>query len=341
MNRRAIYFHGNQTLKIREEPVPVPAADEVLVRTLRSAISPGTEQLVFRGEVHSDMEIDTTIDVFSGTFSYPLKYGYSLVGEIVEVGSDVDKSLAGTRVFCLHPHESHFTVRPEQVIVLPEHLPTDDALFLASMETAVNLVMDGQPVIGECVAVFGQGIIGLLVTELLHRFPLALLITLDLCPKRRQWSVEAGADHCFSPEEAEVLNTINSLVQARRGEPGTDLTYEVSGSPDALNTAISMTGFDGRIVVASWYGTKTVSLDLGNTFHRGRIQMFSSQVSTIHPRFTGRWDKQRRMRFALQMVEELTPSRYLTHSFPLEEAETAYAQQEAFPEDTLQIALTY
>jgi len=321
--------------------MPVPASDEVLVRTLCSAISPGTEQLVYRGQVDPAMDIDTSIDAFSGTFSYPLKYGYSLVGEIMETGPGVDQSLAGTRVFCLHPHESHFTIRPGQAIVVPDHLSTEDALFLASMETAVNLLMDGRPVIGECAAVFGQGIIGLLVTALLHRFPLALLVTLDLYPGRRQWSLATGADHSFDPEDPEVFNAINSLVQAHRGEPGTDLTYEVSGSPDALNTAVSLTGFDGRIVVASWYGTKTAAVDLGGTFHRSRIQILSSQVSTIHPRFTGRWDKPRRMQYALQLLEDLKPSRYLTHSFSLEDAGTAYAQQEASPEDTLQIALTY
>lgn len=341
MNRRSLYFHGDRTLEIREEPIPTPAPDEILVQAISSSISPGTEQLVYQGRVAPEMKVDSAIKVLNGTFSYPLKYGYALVGEIVEAGSGVDKSLLGTRVFCLHPHESHFTTLPDTTVPLPEHLPTEDAVFLATMETAVNLVMDGRPVIGECAAIFGQGIVGLLVTALLHRFPLALLITLDRYPRRRQLSLEAGADHSLDPDDEDLIKAINTLVQSHSNHPGTDLTYEISGAPEALNTAISLTGFEGRIVVGSWYGTKTAALDLGGTFHRSRIRIFSSQVSSIHSRFTGRWDKQRRMQVALDLIDALRPSKYLTHSFPLEEAETAFTRQAEHPEDTLQIALTY
>lgn len=328
-------------MEIREEPVPDPGPGEVLVRALRSAISPGTEQLVYRGQVLPEMEVDSSISALAGTFSYPLKYGYSLVGEIIKLGSGVDQSVLGKRIFCLHPHESHFTIRLDNTILLPDTISTVDAIFLATVETAVNLVMDGGPIIGECAAIFGQGIVGLMVANLLHRHPLALLVTFDPYPNRRKLSLEAGADYVFDPGETDLPEKVSATVRSVNHYPGFDVTYEVSGAPEALATAISVTGFEGRIVVGSWYGTKPTTLNLGGRFHRSRIRIISSQVSSIQSRFTGRWDKSRRMQVALNLLGELRPSKYLSHTFSLDEASAAFAQQAEQPDDTLQIALTY
>jgi threonine dehydrogenase-like Zn-dependent dehydrogenase len=197
------------------------------------------------------------------------------------------------------------------------------------METAINFLHDGAPLAGERVVVFGQGVVGLLTTALLARTPLGTLITVDPDPVRRAISLEFGAGKSLAPSELEGL-----AEQA-------DLTYELSGDPQALDQAIAVTGFEGRVVLGSWYGTKQASLNLGGRFHRSRIRLLSSQVSTIASTLTGRWDKRRRLEFGLQMVRAIEPARLITHRIPIEQAAEAYALLDTHREHVLQVVLTY
>ena len=176
------------------EELPSPSAGQVLVRTIVSAISPGTELLVYRGQWPEDLPIDETIPALAGAFAYPVSYGYSAVGRVTETGTDVDPAWSGRTVFSFSPHASHFLASPDQLLVVPDSLSPDDAAFLPNMETAVNFVMDGRPMIGEVVVVFGQGVVGLLTCALLARFPLDRLVALDTCPLRRRMSAELGSD---------------------------------------------------------------------------------------------------------------------------------------------------
>ncbi len=330
MTRKSLYFTGQSSVEIREEPVPECAPDEVLVRSRVSAISAGTEMLYYRNRVPENLRTDATIESLGEQSEFPMKYGYALVGEVLETGTDVPTEWQGRTVFVFHPHESHFTEKPENLFPLPDSLPTDDALFLANTETAVNLLMDGRPVVGESVGIFGQGVVGLLLTALLSRFPLDGITTYDLYPGRRAESLERGASQSHTPGETHEGPT-----------PEFDLTYELSGSPEALNQALALTGFEGRVVVGSWYGTKETSLNLGGRFHRSRIQLISSQVSTIAGRYRGRWTKARRLRTALSLLEEIHPRSLISHRFSVEEAGQAYELLHHRPEETLQVILTY
>ena len=188
MARRSLFFVGPHEVDLREEPVPEPDTDELRVRTELSAISPGTELLVYKGEVDSEMAADPNFESLSGSLSYPLKYGYAAVGHVEAVGEAVDDAWLGRRVFAFNPHESHFCARREKLHPVPDEIPTPLATLLPSAETAVTLVQDGAPRLGERVVVFGQGVIGLLTTAILGQFPLAELITVDLNADRRQRS---------------------------------------------------------------------------------------------------------------------------------------------------------
>ncbi|MCZ7668829.1 MAG: hypothetical protein M5U34_17320 [Chloroflexi bacterium] len=145
--------------------------DEILVQTAVSAISPGTEMLLYRGQMPSDMALDDTITALDGVITYPLKYGYAAVGQVVENGQGCCDGVARRFVFAFNPHESHFITKPGDMLPLPDGMEPETAVFLPNMETAVSFVMDGRPVIGERVAVFGQGVVGLLTTSLLAQFP--------------------------------------------------------------------------------------------------------------------------------------------------------------------------
>jgi threonine dehydrogenase-like Zn-dependent dehydrogenase len=209
------------------------------------------------------------------------------------------------------------------------------------METAVNFVMDGHPLIGERVVVFGQGVVGLLTTALLGRVPLSRLITVDRYPSRRERSRALGAHRSLDAGMDDVLVPLHACLQDEHGASGADLTYELSGNPTALDHAIAVTGFSGRVVIGSWYGQKRADLNLGGRFHRSRIRLIGSQVSTIAPEWSGRWTKARRLDVAWEMLQHVRPARLITHRFPLEQAGQAYALLDQRPEEAIQVLLTY
>jgi 2-desacetyl-2-hydroxyethyl bacteriochlorophyllide A dehydrogenase len=334
--RLTLFFIAPGQVEVREQPLADPPSGQVLVRTLFSAISPGTESLIYRGLFPQDLPLDENIAALSGGFSYPTKYGYSAVGEVEKTGAGVDRSWLGRLVFAFNPHESHFSAPLDTLHPLPPGITPEQAVFLPNLETAVNFVMDGRPLIGERLLVFGQGIVGLLTTALLSRFPLGRLVTLDRYPLRRNTSLELGAHASLDPE----LPDLHREAQALLGGEA-DLCYELSGSPAALDAAIALTGYDGRVVVGSWYGQKRAELDLGGHFHRSRIRLISSQVSTIAPELLGRWDKARRFALAWELLQAVHPERLITHSFPIHAADEAYQLLGHHPEQAIQLVFTY
>ena len=332
----SLYFTDRRKITVRKEPLPKIDANQVLIQTQLSAISPGTEILIYRGEFPEEISIDASIPDLSGTLVYPLKYGYSAVGQVIATGEEVDSTWEGRYVMAFHPHESHFIADPNMLLPVPEDITLEDAVFLPNMETAVNFVMDGKPLIGEDVAVFGQGIVGLLTTSLLATLPLSNLVTLDCHSLRREASRKVGALVSLSPQEADLQKSLKEYLPN-----GADLTYEISGSPTALDQAILTTGFAGRIIIGSWYGSKRANLDLGGRFHRNRIQLTNSQVSSIAPEFNGRWTKKRRFDIAWEMIRQLKPSRFITHRFSINQAACAYQLLDQNPAEVIQIMLTY
>ena len=327
MSGRALYFTDPESVAVRERPVADPGPGEVRVRTELSAISPGTELLVYRGEAPADLSADETIDALDGTLAYPLKYGYAAVGRVTALGEGVDDGWLDRRVFAFNPHESHFLAEPETLV--PTTLPAEQALFIPNTEAAVNFAMDARPRVGARVAVFGQGPVGLLTTALLAEFPLATLVTVDPCARRRELSESLGADRSLPPDE---LDTVAEPV---------DIALELSGNPPALDDAIDVTGYAGRVIVGSWYGTKDVSLDLGESYHRSHIRVRASQVSRVDPDHADRWDKDRRLEFVRSWLSDTDLSALHTHRFPLERAPEAYRLLDDRSDGAVQVTLAY
>lgn len=337
MKRSVLYFTAPHQISLCEEDLPEPEPGQVLVKTLLSAISPGTEALIYRGQFPRDLEIDAKLPALGGSFSYPFPYGYSAVGQVIRCSAGVDPEWEGRRVFAFQPHASHFLAAAGSLLPIPEQLALEDAVFLPNMETAVNFLLDGAPVIGERVVVFGQGIVGLLTTALLARFPLQLLVTLEPVELRRQASLHAGAHQSLDPLAPQALEHVKDIL----GADLADLVYELSGSPVVLNQALALCGFAGRLVIGSWYGKKRARLDLGGRFHRSRIHLISSQVSTLSPERSGRWTHSRRFDIAWEMLAAVRPSRWITHRFPFHDAHEAYRTLDSSPGETIQILLTY
>jgi 2-desacetyl-2-hydroxyethyl bacteriochlorophyllide A dehydrogenase len=340
-DRRVLYFDSPYEVSIREEEIPRPGPGQLLVQTLVSGISAGTEMLFYRGQAPADILVDETIPSLAGELGYPLKYGYAAVGRVMELGSDVSSEWKGRTVFALNPHESHFVTSAQNVVAVPQGMTAEQAVFMPSMDTAVNFLLDGQPLIGERVVVLGQGLVGLLTTALLAQIPLAKLITLDSYPPRREKSFALGAQASLDPGASDLQEQLRKLLEARSIYDGADLVFELSGNPQALDQALAASGFAGRVVVGSWYGEKPVQLNLGGRFHRSRIRLISSQVSTVDPKIRGRWDKGRRLQVALRMIEKLKPASLITHRFSIDQAAQAYELLDRHAELAIQVIFTY
>jgi 2-desacetyl-2-hydroxyethyl bacteriochlorophyllide A dehydrogenase len=338
MKRAVVIIHGPFSIGVDHEELPPPGPGEVSVQARLSAISAGTELLCYRGRIPPDIPLDATLSSLSGPAIYPLRYGYAAVGRVAGIGPQAPGHLLDRRVFCFHPHASHFCTKATETVPIPDDINDHDALFLANMETALTLMLDGRPAIGETVAVLGQGVVGLLAAALLARHPLRRLITIDSIPHRRKASLDIGAHAALDPLE---IATLRSQPVANADTTKADLVFELSGDPSALNAAIDLTGFGGRIVLGSWYGTAPAVLNLGGRFHRSRIRLIASQVSTLPAHALARWDRERRRETAWEMIRLTRPSRLITHELPVERAAEAYDMLDRRPETALQVVFTY
>jgi 2-desacetyl-2-hydroxyethyl bacteriochlorophyllide A dehydrogenase len=322
----SVWFAGPRQVELREEQLPSVGAAEVRVRNVVSAISHGTEMLVFRGQVPDELELD--LPTLRGSFAFPIKYGYASVGRVVEVGRAVRSLHAGDLVFVHHPHQTEYVVPAEIPVRLPPRLDPTAGVFLANMETAVNVVLDAAPRLGERVLVFGQGVVGLLITQLLRRTGVSETSVIDPLPARRELALRLGADHAFGPEDT-------------LGNQEFDLAIEVSGNPNALNAALNYVAFGATVVVCSWYGTKPVQLMLGGAFHRGRLRLVSSQVGTIDAALQPRWSRERRLQLARDLISEVQLEPLVSHRLAFEAAAEAYRLVDEHPDQAIQVVLTY
>ncbi|WP_227773212.1 zinc-dependent alcohol dehydrogenase [Haladaptatus pallidirubidus] len=337
---RTVYFTGPRELDVRVEGISEPGRNEVLVRAEVSAVSPGTELLVYRGDAPTELATDATIDALSGTLEFPLQYGYATAGKVVSTGENVSKGWVGESVFAFHPHASHFLASPADLVRIPEEYTPTEAVFLPTVETAVNFVLDGTPRIGEQAVIFGQGVVGLMTTGLLANYPLSDLVTVDRYPERRELAKAMGAE-CSLDATGNVREEIEAELSRAKTPAGADLTYELSGNPSALDDAISVTGYDGRVLVGSWYGEKRAELNLGGSFHRSRIDIESTQVSTLSPELRGRWDSDRRLAVAWRRLSNLDVTSLVTHRVSIGDAHEAYRLLDECPNEAVAVLLTY
>ena len=330
----AVWFGGPKRVEIRQEPAASVGPDDVRVRSVVSGVSAGSELLVYRGSAPRELPPD--LPTVRGDFGFPIKFAYASVGRVVEVGSGVTRLAVDDLVFVHHPHQTEFVVPADAPIRLPEGLTADVGVFAANLETAVTVVLDAHPRLGEAVLVTGQGIVGLLITMLLRRAGATPIVTADLHERRRAASRSAGADHVLDAD-AGLIETVLDLTDRR----GVDVAVEVSGSPAALQACIDGVAFAGTVVVASWYGTREVSLRLGDQFHRRRLRVVSSQVSTLDPALAPRWDRARRTALVSTLLKELPLNELITHRFPLDEAAAAYELLDNAAGDCLQVVLDH
>jgi threonine dehydrogenase-like Zn-dependent dehydrogenase len=292
--------------------------------------------LVYRGQVPADLPLD--LPTLEGSFGFPVKHGYAAVGCVQDTGDGVEALAPGDTVFVHHPHQSAFTVPESLPVRLPGGLDAEHGVFAANLETAVNIVHDTPLHLGETAVVFGQGVVGLLVVQLLRLAGAGRVLAVDPLENRRELAHAVGADEALRPD-GDLGTRVLSLTDGR----GADIAVEASGSGAALAAAIESVATEGTVVVASWYGSEPVALPLGGNFHRGRVTLRSSQVGRLSPGLVPRWDHARRMQTVLDLLGDprmvLWP--LVSHRIPFGEAPGAYRMIDERPEETVQVILTY
>jgi 2-desacetyl-2-hydroxyethyl bacteriochlorophyllide A dehydrogenase len=297
---------GPRAVELRDEPLRAPGPREVVVRALASGVSQGTELLLYRGE--GPAVFDPSLEG-SGTRTYPRRYGYAWVGEVVESGPGARFS-AGTRVFALAPHGELHTLHEDSVRPLPEDFSPQRAVLAANLETALTCVWDADVSLGDDVVVLGGGVVGILGAWLLSRSGATVTI-IEPSAKRR-----AAARALVPP----------AMIESDAQPDGTaDVVVEATGDPHALDAAISWARPEARIVVASFYGSRRASIDLGDAFHRRRLELRASQVSSIPPRLRERWSPARRWLFVLSLLHERALDALLAPGVPFAQAAELYA----------------
>ncbi|MEP6694749.1 MAG: zinc-binding dehydrogenase [Chloroflexota bacterium] len=328
----SVWFPRARAVELREETVGGPGRGEIRVHAVASGLSHGTEMLVYRGQVPPDLPLD--LPTLAGSYRFPIKFGYASVGRVVAVGDGGSDLAPGDHVFVHHPHQQEYVVSQGAAVKLPRHVPPELGVFLASLETALNVVFDAHPRLGEDVVVIGQGVVGLLVTQLLNLAG-ARVIAVEPIGLRRELALRCGAEEAVAPNDAAAL------IATRTNGRGADVVIEASGNAQALQLAIDAAAFQASVVVCSWYGSKPVSLDLGARFHRARLRLVSSQVSQIDPALAPRWDRQRRLDTAVSLLGELVLGPLITQRIPFARAADAYELVDQRPEETVQVILTY
>lgn len=275
----------------------------VLVRALYSAISRGTESLVFRGEVPESQREAMRCPFQEGDFPAPVKYGYIGVGRVEEGAGRDGAKLEGRIVFCLHPHQDCYVVPVSAVTPLPEGLPPARAVLAANMETAINAVWDAGPGPGDRIVVVGGGVVGMLIAWLMRAVPGTDVTLVDPNPARAEPAAALGI--AFASEVPDHVDA--------------DLVVHASGDPDGLADALRAAGPEATVVEASWFGHHEVTLPLGEDFHARRLTIRSSQVGRIPPARTPRWDRRRRMALALDLLRDAALDVLITGESPFEE----------------------
>lgn len=281
---RAFWLREPGVGEIRPVEVPPPGPGQVLVRTVRSGVSRGTETLVFGGGVPEALYAVMRAPFQEGTFPGPVKYGYLSVG-VVEEGP---AGLVGKAVFCLHPHQTAYVVPVDAVVPVPEGVPAERAVLAGTVETAVNALWDAAPLVGDRVAVVGGGMVGLCVARLLAGIPGVEVTVVDVDASRAEVATALGAGFAL-PEHA---------------PSGLDLVVHASATSSGLQLSLDLLADEGTVVDLSWYGDAEVHLRLGERFHAGRLTVRSSQVGRVAPARRGSRSTTERLALALELLRD-------------------------------------
>ncbi|MEM6845941.1 MAG: zinc-binding alcohol dehydrogenase [Bacteroidota bacterium] len=286
----ALWHLSSKESKIQTQSLSPLQAGECRIETAFSLVSSGTETLVATGLVPIELHKSMQVPYQRGDFSFPIQYGYSLVGKVIE-GSD---NLLGKYVHLLHPHQTQCTVNTRDIAAIPEEVPSQRAVLASNLETALNAVWDARVSAGDRILVVGMGLVGSLIAQLASQFPAIQVSVAETDDVRRDFARQ---------QDFSLYNS---------AEAPFDVAFHTSGSSAGLQTCVDTVGYEGKIVELSWYGTRPVEVKLGGSFHQQRKQIISSQVSQLPPHQQSRWDYRRRKQTVMELLKDDVWDNFLT-----------------------------
>jgi 2-desacetyl-2-hydroxyethyl bacteriochlorophyllide A dehydrogenase len=343
---QVLVFEGPRRIAFTDEEIAAPGAGEVLVRTLYSGISAGTELTAYRG---TNPYLIKTWDADRRLFtaapadrpSYPLVgWGYEEVGEVAELGANVSDLRVGQRVYGIWGHREARVLAADyaRARVLPPHVTPVHGIFARIGEIALNAMLDGEPHLGETVAVFGLGVIGQVVAQL-ARLSGARVVAVDLVAERLELARRLQVDTVIDGSGGQVAEQIRALTEGR----GADVCFEVTGSHRGLHEAIRACAYSSRVVAVGFYQGEAAGLALGEEYHHNRISLVCSQISGVNPALQHRWDRPRLTRAFMDLVAggRIALDPLVTHVVPFREAASAFELLDTKPEKVMQAVLSF
>ncbi len=335
---RALWFVGPGRVEIRDAGVLRDLGPgDVRARAIVSGVSQGTELLLYNGEGPTPFDASLVESAHGNRQgeapapTYPRRYGYAWVGEVTDVGADVAAPIApGTRVFSLASHGDAHVLDVANVRAIPDGVPSARAVLAANLETAVTATWDAGVGLGDRVVVVGGGIVGLLCGWLARRAGAGHVHVIEPSARRRAAAMVLGATSVAAPGDT-------------RDEPShdADVVFEASGRPELLDRAIALAGVEATVVVVSFYGARTSAVQLGDAFHRRRLRLVATQVSSIPPARAPRWSYARRFELVAALLHEPALDGLLDPPAAFDDAAAAYARLVAAPGDSLQVCFRY
>lgn len=308
ISARALIYEAPSSAVVRTVDVCVLTEDDaakagVQLRTLYSGLSRGTERLVFEGRLPQAEWQRMRAPHQDGDFPFPVKYGYAAVG-VAESGP---VAIAGRTCFALYPHQTRFVLPIDSVVPVPESVPARRAVLAANMETALNAIWDSGAVPGQDIAVIGAGLLGCLIGFLAGRLPGTKVTLIDRLPERAAVAAALGLGFSTPGDAAH----------------GAEIVFHTSASEAGLRLALEIAGFEARIIEASWYGDRLVSLPLGESFHSQRLQLISTQVGSVAPAMRARLTHRQRLETALGLLDDARLDALITGEVAFEDLPAA------------------
>lgn len=306
METIALWHLNKQESQLQYEKLAPIANDEILIKSLYSLVSTGTERLVAKGQVPFSLREKMQVPYMGGTFQLPIKYGYSIVGEVLSKGS-----LQGQLVHLLHPHQKELVVNKNAVHIIPKEVSPKRASLASNLETALTAIWDSRVTAGDKVLVVGFGMIGGLVAQLLSSFPAVEVSILE----KNEYRLNIASEMGFKIYQGADENF--------------DISFHTTSTDSGLQKSIEAVGMEGKIIELSWYGQKITQVRLGADFHYYRKQLISSQVANIPSSKKARWDYMRRKSIVFELLKDPIFDNYITNEIDFEDSPLFFQQLRA------------
>ncbi len=349
---KIMVYDGPRQITVQNAPELPMKENEVRIQTICSGLSHGTEMSVYRGaapffrrKYDPDTRLFEDADI-TETWQYPIKscdpgvwyMGYANVGKVIEVGTAVKSVKVGDVVYSSAPHQSEVVRAETDVIVLPDRIKPEDAIFFTNLMTTFNGILDSHIKLGDTVVVMGLGVLGQLVSQMAKMSGAFRVYGIDMFETRLEAALENGCDQVFNPSKySDLAKEIRKLTNNK----GADIVIEVTGNSMALNEAVRIAAPETSVIALSWYQGMIKGLDLSEEFHHNRIGIKQSQTNNIDPALRNLWDDKRRTEACLKILEDLKLDNLITHKIPYDDVAAAYEIVDKNPEKVIQVLMTY